>query len=204
MSRRKDLQALCMSVLLATALACAPREEPAEGSAPEDDAGAAAVEPEPAAAAAPELARARAELQAAPGSGVSGSVEVTDEAGGALVVAHVSGVEQPGPHGIHVHEVGSCEPPDFSSAGDHLNPTGAPHACAPTTPRHAGDLGNIEIAEGGEGHLEQLTDLLTVAPGPSSVVGKAIVLHSGADDCTTQPSGDSGDPLACGVFERAD
>ena len=103
---------------------------------------------------------------------------------------------------IHLHEVGTCTPPDFKSAGDHFNPHGAQHACSPTTPRHPGDLGNIEIAESGEGHLELETDMLTVADGPSSVIGRAVVLHAGKDDCTTQPSGDSGDRLACGVFER--
>lgn len=190
-------------LLLFSLASCAPREE--DTGAPADaDAGAAAVEPAPDAAAAAQPTRARAELQGAPDSGVSGNVEATEEAGGVRLVAEVSGVAESGPHGFHVHQVGSCEPPDFTSAGDHFDPTGAPHACPPTTPRHAGDLGNLEVEEGGSGRLELSTDLLTVSPGPSSLVGKAIILHAGADDCTTQPSGDSGDRLACGVFEQAD
>jgi Cu-Zn family superoxide dismutase len=197
MPARKSLQTLGLVTLLAAASGCAPENEAA---APDTDVGAAAVEPEPDATV-DRPARARAELEGAPQSGVSGSVEVVEEPGGVRVVAHVSGVEAMGPHGIHVHTTGACAPPDFTSAGDHLNPEGAPHACPPTAPRHAGDLGNLEVVEGGDGHLELTTDLLTVAPGPASVVGRAIVLHQGSDDCTTQPSGDSGDRLACGVFE---
>ena len=147
-------------------------------------------------------AMARANLTGAPGSGVSGTVEVTERTGGVAVVVHVTGVAKDGPLGLHLHEVGSCTPPDFESAGGHFNPGTSQHACSPTIPRHAGDFGNIEIADSGEGHLELETDLLTVAEGPSSVVGRAVVLHYGLDDCATQPSGDSGDRLACGVFER--
>jgi Cu-Zn family superoxide dismutase len=145
---------------------------------------------------------ARANLTGAPGSGISGTVEVTERTGGVGVTAHVTGVKQTGPLGFHLHEVGACTPPDFESAGEHFNPGGAPHACSPTSPRHAGDLGNLEVAAGGEGHLDLETDLLTVVDGPASVVGRAVVLHAGKDDCTTQPSGDSGDRIACGVFER--
>ena len=198
MKSRKYLQTFGLTALTLGALACAPRDEAGET---DTDLGAGAVEPEPDATTQDEPARARAELVGAPESGVSGSVEVTDDTGGVRVAVHVSGVEPIGPHAIHVHQTGDCAPPDFSSAGEHLNPEGAPHACPPTTPRHPGDLGNIEIVEGGDGHLELTTDLLTVAEGPASVVGRAIVLHQGADDCTTQPSGDSGDLLACGVLE---
>jgi Cu-Zn family superoxide dismutase len=145
---------------------------------------------------------ARANLTGAPGSGISGTVEVTERTGGVAVMAHVTGLKQGGPLGFHLHEVGACTPPDFESAGEHFNPGSAQHACSPTSPRHAGDLGNLGIADGGEGHLELETDLLTVADGPASVVGRAVVLHAAKDDCTTQPSGDSGDRIACGVFER--
>ena len=187
-------------------VSCTPRDEAAK-----PDAGAAAVETEPdaaspgaddAATAGAAQAMARATLIGAPDSGVSGTVEVTEQTGGVKVVAHITGVKTTGPLGLHVHETGVCTPPDFESAGGHFNPSGAAHACPSTTPRHAGDLGNIEIGAGGDGHLDLETDLLTVADGSASVVGKAIVLHDGQDDCATQPSGGMAKRLACGVLER--
>lgn len=142
--------------------------------------------------------KASAKLQS-PDSKVSGSVHFTQEAGGLHVVADVSGVT-PGMHGIHVHENGVCTPPDFKSAGGHFNPGKAPHACMPTDPRHAGDFGNITVAADGKGHLDFMLAGATLS-GDASVIGKSIVLHAGQDDCTTQPSGNSGDRLACGVIK---
>ena len=118
---------------------------------------------------------------------------------GVVLLAEVTGVEPDGPHGFHVHEVGECVPP-FTSSGGHFNPTGAPHACPPTLPRHAGAFGNIEIIEG-NGRLEVPSDLVTVTPGETSVIGRAVVLHEGTDDCVSQPTGDAGARMACGVIE---
>ena len=130
-----------------------------------------------------------------------GTVTFTQNDDGTVtVVADLHDVEGAGSHGIHVHENGECSAPDFKSAGGHFNPKGTDHACPPTTPRHAGDLGNIDIAADGSGHLEQTTDLITVTPGETSVVGKAIILHGGEDDCTSQPSGAAGDRIGCGVI----
>jgi superoxide dismutase, Cu-Zn family len=182
-------------VLLTGVLGCKPAEDAAASKAA---APAPTAEPTKGVT----MAKAHADLVGAPGSGVSGSIEVTDQLDGASVVVHVMGVKPPGQHGIHLHETGTCAPPAFESAGAHFNPGGAPHACDPTTPRHPGDLGNIEVDDSGAGHLELRTGLLTAADGLMSVLGKAIVLHAGPDDCTTQPSGDSGDRLACGVIER--
>lgn len=200
MDRRHLLLVFGVALLTCGLMACQPADEDS------DDVASVAVGPVSDAttpsAGEVEESRARADLVGVPGSGVSGSVDVIGTLSGVRIVIHAMGVKPAGPHGVHVHETGECAPPDFSSAGGHLNPDGSPHACPPSVPRHAGDLGNIEIAESGEGHLEVQTDLLTVPGGASSLQGRAIVLHAGADDCTTQPSGDSGDPLACGVFER--
>ena len=127
-----------------------------------------------------------------------GTVIFTREAGGVRVTADVRGIDGSGPHGFHVHENGVCEPPGFESAGGHFNPMSVEHACPPTTPRHAGDLGNIELAEDGSGHLELTTDLLSL-DGETSVIGKAVIVHGHVDDCTSQPTGDAGPRHACGV-----
>ena len=139
-------------------------------------------------------------LQGAPtDTDFSGRVEVTPEGTGVRIVADVAGVDTDGQHGIHVHENGQCDHEGeggqhFTSAGGHFNPTGTEHACPPTDPRHAGDLGNIEVS-GGTGHLELSVPNLTA----DQLTGKAIILHAGEDDCKTQPTGNSGDRLACGV-----
>jgi superoxide dismutase, Cu-Zn family len=145
---------------------------------------------------------ATATLQGAPtDTDFKGTITFTPEGNGVKVVAHLEGVDTDGMHGFHVHETGECTHGEgdkhFTSAGGHFNPGGAEHACPPTEPRHAGDLGNIEVT-GGTGHLEESTTLLSLS-GPNSVVGKAIILHAKADDCKTQPTGDAGDRLACGV-----
>jgi Cu-Zn family superoxide dismutase len=128
---------------------------------------------------------------------VSGTVHFTSEAGGVHVVADVKGVK-PGQHGFHLHEKGDCSTPDYKSAGGHFNPSNAAHACDPTNPRHAGDFGNLTVDKDGNGHLDMTTTALSF-DGPNSLLGKAVILHAGMDDCKTQPTGNSGDRLACGV-----
>ena len=107
----------------------------------------------------------------------------------------------PGVHGLHIHEKGDCSAPDASSAGAHFNAAGNPHAGPTEMHRHAGDLGNITIEANGTGHMELVTDLLTVKPGPNSVVGKAVIFHEKADDLQTQPTGNAGGRLGCGVVQ---
>jgi Cu-Zn family superoxide dismutase len=145
---------------------------------------------------------ATATLQGAPtDTDFKGTITFTPEGNGVRVVAHLEGVDADGQHGFHVHQTGECTHGEgdkhFTSAGGHFNPANTDHACPPTEPRHAGDLGNIEV-KGGTGDLEETSTLLSLS-GPNSVVGKAIILHAKADDCKTQPTGDAGDRLACGV-----
>lgn len=180
---------------LALVLACAPAEEPAD----EEPMGEMEEVEEPAEAVAFEAQLATATLATADGTEV-GQVTFIETPAGVQVSADLHDVTGDGVHGFHVHETGECSPPDFTSAGGHFDPEGVDHACPPTTPRHAGDLGNVAIT-GGAGLLDLTTDLLTVAPGDTSVVGKAVILHEGEDDCSTQPTGDAGGRLACGVVE---
>jgi len=186
---RWTLCLLAAALLVLPLAACSPSEEVYE----EEPAEEPMAEPEPMAMS------AHATLAGAPGSGVSGEVTIGEENGSLHVTASVAGVA-PGEHGFHVHENGVCEG-DYTSAGGHFNPAGVDHACPPTTPRHAGDLGNISVGADGTGVLDLTIDNATLGAGADSIAGKAVILHAHTDDCKTQPTGDAGGRLACGVIE---
>ncbi len=188
----KKLVFLSMLTVLLT-LACAPAEPPAE-PAPEPE----AAEPAPAEEVVGEAPTAEAVLHNPEGEEI-GVARFVQAKSAVLMTAEVRGVERDGPHGFHVHEVGECVPPDFKAAGGHFNPKGTEHACPDNPVRHAGDFGNIEIVEGA-GRLEIPSDLVTVTPDETSIVGRAVILHAGTDDCVGQPTGDAGSRLACGVI----
>jgi Cu-Zn family superoxide dismutase len=181
-----------------------PEEIAAATSATAAPGGAAAGGATPQAAAAV-AASAQAVLQPAKETaGFAGRVTFTQVGSEVRVVADVAGIAPPGNHGFHLHENGKCEPDpagagkDFVTAGGHFNPTGMAHACPDAATHHAGDLGNIVIKADGTGHLDVTTATLSLS-GPSSVVGRSVILHAGADDCATQPTGNAGGRLACGV-----
>jgi superoxide dismutase, Cu-Zn family len=111
-----------------------------------------------------------------------------------------------GPHGVHVHTVGKCDPPDFNSAGGHFNPLGKQHGAKNPQGSHAGDLPNLTVAADGSGRMETTTEQLTLGSGPTSIWdadGSALVVHAAADDFTTDPTGNSGARIACGVLVKA-
>jgi Cu-Zn family superoxide dismutase len=144
---------------------------------------------------------ATARLESRSGSKVTGKAEFHQlGTGGTRVEIWIENAT-PGVHGLHLHEKGDCSAPDAASAGPHFNPSGNPHAGPADAKHHNGDWGNIQIGADGKGKLELTSDMLTVAPGPNSVVGKAVVFHEKADDLKTQPSGDAGGRFACGVVE---
>jgi len=164
-----------------------------------------AAAPEPAAMEEPEEqpaapAAAVAKLQPRAGTEITGSVSFTEVEGGVQVMVHIEGAA-PGAHGIHLHELGDCSSEDFKSTGGHFNPTGAPHGAPGDAEHHAGDFGNVEVGEDGVGHVELVSDMLTVAEGPNTVVGRGVILHEKADDLVSQPTGDAGGRIACGVVE---
>ncbi|MFD1037012.1 superoxide dismutase family protein [Virgibacillus byunsanensis] len=110
----------------------------------------------------------------------------------------------PGIHGFHIHEKGICEAPSFESAGEHFNPTNAKHGFDHPEGPHAGDLPNIDVAEDGTVMVEVLADMVTLEEGKDNSLlkedGTALMIHAKADDYKSQPSGDAGDRIACGVI----
>ena len=145
--------------------------------------------------------RAVAELIPTEGNETTGTVTFTAQAGGILVTVDAKGLA-PGQHGFHIHEHGDCSAMDAASAGGHFNPDATPHGAPgnPPAQRHLGDLGNLEAGQDGTAHYEN-TDALISLSGPNSIVGKAVIVHAQPDDFTSQPTGNAGPRLACGVIE---
>ena len=129
------------------------------------------------------------------GSTVWGKVSFVEVGGKVTVRADVRGLRPSGQFGFHVREKGHCNAP-----GEHLNPTGKSHGSYRVAERHAGDLINLQSDAEGNAVYAFETNLLTVTAGPTSVVGRTIVIDADADDYRTQPTGNSGDAIACGVI----
>ena len=143
--------------------------------------------------------QATAQIESRSGSKVTGKAVFTElPSGGTKVEVWIENAT-PGVHGIHLHEKGDCSAPDASSAGPHFNAAGNPHAGPAGREAPQRRLGQHQVGADGKGHLEITTDMLTVKPGPNSVVGKAVVFHEKADDLKTQPTGDAGGRFGCGV-----
>ena len=136
----------------------------------------------------------------APTSGqtAAGTVRLTQTADGSVdVQVDLTGVP-PGVHGFHIHEKGDCGD-NGNAAGGHFNPAGTPHGAPNTPPHHAGDFGNVTANDAGEVRTRFNTRSVTVEAGTSSAVGHAIILHANPDDLKTQPTGNAGGRIACGV-----
>ena len=150
-------------------------------------------------------ASATANLQSKPGGTAGGTLmfEVAD--GGVRMTGGLTGLDPDATHAMHIHETGDCSAPDFSSAGGHFNPDDAPHGDrAGAGPHHAGDMPNQVADAAGNSRVDRVLDDVTIGGGGADdVVGKAVVVHEKADDYTTQPSGDAGGRIACGVIEAA-
>lgn len=133
----------------------------------------------------------------------AGTVQVRGSGDHLVLDIAVSGVT-PGPHGIHLHTVGRCEAPGFTTAGGHLNPGAKQHGAENPMGSHLGDLPNIQVASNGQGKLE-----VTLHGTRDEVLaqvfdadGAAVVLHAGPDDYKSDPAGNSGGRIACGVLQR--
>ncbi len=136
-----------------------------------------------------------------------GKVSFTQTTEGVLLQAQLEGLE-PGVHAIHIHETGKCEGPDFESAGGHFNPNNASHGYLVGRESHAGDMPNFTVSSDGKAAVEIMNPDVTLTSGkPESLLGgdgTVVVVHSHADDYKSQPSGDAGERIACGVIEATE
>jgi Cu-Zn family superoxide dismutase len=144
---------------------------------------------------------ATAVIEGRSGSRLTGTATFTQNGSAVHVVIDLANAPE-GIHGVHLHEKGDCSAPDATSAGGHFNPTGMQHGSPDAASHHAGDFGNMTIGSEGHGRLELDSTALTVAPGDHSVAGRAIVIHAKADDMQTQPTGNSGARIGCGVVQQ--
>lgn len=119
------------------------------------------------------------------------------------MVADIEGLTPNSRHGFHIHEWGDCTDPAAKSAGSHFNPDGHQHAGPSAEMHHAGDLGNLEADDQGKAHLELMLHDVTVRGGKNPILGRSVIVHAKADDLKTQPTGDSGDRIGCGVIGLA-
>lgn len=134
------------------------------------------------------------------GSTANGTVTFVQRADGSVdVSAHLTGVP-PGVHGFHIHDKGDCGD-NGNAAGGHFNPMGVAHGAPSADPHHAGDFGNVTADAQGVVDTKFNTHSITVAPGANSVVGHAVILHANPDDLATQPTGNAGPRIACGIVQ---
>ena len=134
-----------------------------------------------------------------------GAAQVRASGSGVRIDLEVSQLT-PGLHGIHIHNVGKCEGPDFTTAGPHLNPTSKKHGKDNPQGPHAGDLLNLQVNAEGIGKASLLDSNATLGEGPNSLFhegGTSLVIHADADDYKTDPAGNSGPRIACGVVQKS-
>jgi len=147
---------------------------------------------------------ARADIKNAEGKTV-GTASLRDTKDGVLITLNVKGLPE-GLHAVHVHAVGKCEGPAFTTAGGHFNPMNKKHRLKNTDGPHAGDLPDMYVNKDGIGRYESLLESFTLAPGQTSILdadGSTLVIHASPDDNISDPSGNSGDRIACGVITQA-
>jgi len=145
--------------------------------------------------------KAVVKLEPTKGNTVSGTVTFQDEGEVTVMVAKVEGLKPGTEHGFHLHEKGDCSSGDGLSAGGHFNPTNQSHGSLHKE-HHAGDLPPLKADASGRAQLRVELEGVSVLPGTTSVVGRGLIVHANADDFTTQPTGNSGGRIACGVVVR--
>lgn len=146
---------------------------------------------------------ATAKIAPASGSDVSGEMRFHQDGERVRIQGTLEGLTA-GEHGLHIHTVGDCSAPDASSAMGHFAPDGDPHGSPqePADRHHVGDLGNISADQAGIAAIDTADAEMTLGTGEKSIVGRAVIVHAGADDLTSQPSGAAGARVGCGIVER--
>jgi Cu-Zn family superoxide dismutase len=143
----------------------------------------------------------RVDLMPGQGADVAGALDLVVEDGAVRMTGLVTGLKPESAHGFHIHEKGDCSSPDFKSAGEHFNPASQPHGNPATPPHHLGDVPNLVADADGKAPVNARIEGVTLGDhGQNDLVGRAVVVHAKADDYMTQPSGNSGDRMACGVI----
>jgi len=166
---------------------------------------------EPPAEAAPETAtpeataptKASAQLAALGESGVAGTLQFTVVDGGVQIEGEVTGLPADSKHGFHIHEKGDCSSPDGKSAGGHFNPKGMDHGGLAAAVSHIGDLGNLVAGADGVAKISVVKHGATLGTGDGNILGRGVIVHADVDDEQTQPTGNAGGRVACGVIEAA-
>lgn len=200
---RKIVAASSVLVLLAFGACKKDEAKKASEEAPTEDPEADKVVATIDAAGAPTAgAVAEATIASASESKVAGTVSFTSSGASIQVVAKITGLT-PGEHGFHVHEKGDCSAPDAKSAGGHFNPASVHHGAPDSDPHHSGDLGNIVANEEGVAELKvelPSSHISLDADAANNIIGRAVIVHGGADDLKSQPSGNAGPRVGCGVI----
>jgi Cu-Zn family superoxide dismutase len=145
---------------------------------------------------------AKATLQSTKGNSAAGTVTFTQKGDKVQVVANVTGLKPGQEHGFHIHDKGDCSSGDGMSAAGHFNPLGKPHAHPSTPNRHAGDLPALKADSYGSATLSTEFDVITVTDGPTSIIGRGLIVHAQPDDYKTQPTGNAGARIACAVIQK--
>jgi len=145
--------------------------------------------------------RATAALQPTKGSKAFGEATFEQVGDKVKVVVFAQGLKPNAEHGFHIHEAGDCSSGDGMSAKGHFNPHGKPHGDPKSAERHAGDLPSLKSDKGGRAKVDVTVDAISIGQGPGNIVGRGLIIHADPDDYKTQPTGNAGARLACGVIK---
>lgn len=143
---------------------------------------------------------AKAVMQARSNSKISGNVSFKQYGDKLVIATNIKGLNPNQKHGFHIHEYGNCSAPDAKSAGGHFSPKPHDHGAPDSKMHHAGDLGNLKANTSGIAKVEISTNELSLIKGEkNSIIGRAVIIHEKNDDLTSQPSGNAGARVACGI-----